>query len=141
MYIARERGVLGDWYEQRLELIDEMHEISKRVAKMRLLGRANWGKEDYELAYAIKNGHLQIPTGALWDPKSYEFDPDVTSAIKRGLFNPRRWHSWKDPKTEKRQNDPFPDLPSAVSRPTTGNRFLWPVADMDTLVKKSVVGK
>lgn len=111
MHIAREKGLLGEYYGDRLELIDHMHELSRRVARMKLLGVAAWDKEDYELAYAIKNGIVKLPTGALFDPDSYMLDGknNNAGAIQRGLFNV---HRYTQPRLDKwKYQDPFPSLP------------------------------
>lgn len=125
MHIAREKGLLGEYYNDRLELIDHMHELSRRVARMKLLGVAAWDKEDYELAYAIKTGIVKLPKGELFNPESYLLDKDVKSAMRRGLFNVRRY-------TEPRldyfgKQDPFPNLPNdptAYGSSTVGQDFL-----------------
>lgn len=112
MYIATEKGILGDWYQERLELIDYMHNLSKQIAKMRLMGRANWTKADYDLAYEIKSGLVEIPSGPLYKPESYLMGRTPQQNLKRGLFNVRRWIGYTplmDPK-----NDPFPELPAAM---------------------------
>lgn len=112
MYIATEKKIFGDWYEERLELIDYMHNLSKQIARMRLLGRANWSKDDYDLAYEIKSGLVEIPSGPLYKPESYLMGRTHAENVKRGLFNVRRWIGKTDLMDPK--NDPFPDLPAAV---------------------------
>ena len=82
---------------------------------MRCLGRAHWTEEDYKLAYAIKQGWIHVPTGPLWDPKSYLHHQNEAVSIRRGLFNPRRWHTAKDGKRLRKENDPFPDLPGGIN--------------------------
>jgi hypothetical protein len=79
---------------------------------MRLLGRASWSKEDYELCYAIKQGYVQLPKGSLFNPDSYNLGQDGSANLKRGLFNVRRWAGeLKDPKFLRKDNDPFPEMP------------------------------
>ena len=113
MYIAKEKGVLGDWYDQRLEVIDYYHDMSRRIARMRLLGTAAWTKEDYELAFAIKAGYLRLPRGALYLPESYTFDENPDQQVKRGLFNVRRWIKYDVAGDQLRKlQDPFPTLPA-----------------------------
>src|SRR5688572_21802598 len=90
-----------------------MHELSRRVARMKLLGVAAWDKEDYELAYAIKNGIVKLPQKALFDPDAYKLDGDGpdgnAKAINRGLFNVHRYTA---PRKDYFQfQDPFPQLP------------------------------
>lgn len=107
--------MLGDWYKSRIDLIKDMHQLSEQIATMRCLGRAHWNKDDYELAYAIKNGHITVPKGSLWNPKSYLKPEDEQANIRRGLFNVRRWHNINDGANRlRKENDPFPDLPYAA---------------------------
>ena len=107
--------MLGDWYDQRLEVIDYYHDMSRRIARMRLLGTAAWTKEDYELAFAIKAGYLRLPNGALYLPESYTFGETPDQQVKRGLFNVRRWVGDNVNGTRLRNlQDPFPDLPTSV---------------------------
>lgn len=121
MHIAREKGLLGDYYNDRLEVIDHMHELSRRVARMKLLGVAAWKKEDYELAYAIKNGIVKLPQGKLFDPESYMLDgkgdAGNKAGIARGLFNVHRYTKMRTDKWN--YQDPFPSLP------VTDNYSAW----------------
>lgn len=112
VYIAKEKGVLGDFYDQRLEVIDFYHDLSRRIARMRLLGTAHWTKEDYELAFAIKAGYIRIPSGPLYMPNSYVFGT-ADAEIKRGLFNVRRWVGPVSAHGLRSDQDPFPNLPIA----------------------------
>jgi hypothetical protein len=112
VYIAKEKGVLGDFYDQRLEVIDFYHDLSRRIARMRLLGTAHWTKEDYELAFAIKAGYIRIPHGPLYHPDSYKFDADTNASIKRGLFSVRRWVGPVGGLPLRKNQDPFPDVPN-----------------------------
>lgn len=114
MYIATEKGILGDWFQERLELIEYMHNLSKQIAKMRLLGRANWTKADYDLAYEIKSGLVEIPSGPLYKPESYLMGRTPQENVKRGIFNVRRWIGYTP--LLKKDNDPFPDLPAVEPR-------------------------
>lgn len=111
VYLAREKGILTDYYDDREKLIDYWHDVSARIAKMRLLGRSSWGPEDYKLAYAIKTGVLRLPSGSLMNPESYKLgqaDEGVNRA--RGFFNPfRLFRGWKS-NYLRTNEDPFPDL-------------------------------
>jgi hypothetical protein len=125
VHIAREKGLLGEYYNDRLELIDHMHELSRRVARMKLLGVAAWDKEDYELAYAIKTGIVKLPKGELFNPESYMMDKDNAAAAKRGLLNIRRYTPYRVDYFGKQ--DPFPNLPadpSAYGNSTVDAGFL-----------------
>lgn len=115
MALARQNGALGDYYETRLQVIDEAHEISRRIARMRLLGRASWSREDYQLAFALKHGYIKLPKGSLYDPAAYNTEPDNASAIRRGLFNVKRWvGDLRDSSRLRVDNDPFPELPGGA---------------------------
>lgn len=104
--------MLGDFYDQRLEVIDFYHDLSRRIARMRLLGTAHWTKEDYELAFAIKAGYIRIPHGPLYMPDSYKFDANTDAAVKRGLFSVRRWVGPVGGEHLRRDQDPFPQIPT-----------------------------
>lgn len=104
--------MLGDFYDQRLEVIDFYHDLSRRIARMRLLGTAHWTKEDYELAFAIKAGYIRIPHGPLYHPDSYKFDADTDAAVKRGLFSVRRWVGPVGGAHLRKDQDPFPQIPT-----------------------------
>jgi hypothetical protein len=116
VYIAKQKGILNDYYDQREELIDYYHDLSRRIAKMRLRGEASWTKEDYELAYGIRSGMIMLPSGELWDPSAYKMGIDSNNErIKRGLFNVRRWITGVDGRDMRRTQDPFPSLPTVDS--------------------------
>lgn len=109
--LAREKGVLSDYYDDREKLIDYWHDVSARIAKMKLLGRSAWGPEEYKLAFAIKTGVLKLPDGSLMDPKSYKLGERTTGDnFTRGFFNPKRMFKQVVTKYLRSNEDPFPDL-------------------------------
>lgn len=109
--LAREKGVLSDYYDDREKLIDYWHDVSAKIAKMKLLGRSAWGPEDYKLAFAIKTGVLKLPHGSLMDPASYKLEgPDEATNFQRGFFNPKRMFKQVVSKYLRSHEDPFPDL-------------------------------
>jgi len=108
--LAREKGVLGDYYDEREKLIDYWHDVSARIAKMRLLGRSAWGPEDYKLAYAIKTGVLQLPSGSLMQPDSYRLGGTNAQNKRRGFFNPHRMFRGWSSRFLRTREDPFPEL-------------------------------
>lgn len=109
--LAREKGVLSDYYDDREKLIDYWHDVSAKIAKMKLLGRSAWGPEDYKLAFAIKTGVLKLPTGSLMNPASYKLEgPDEATNFQRGFFNPKRMFKQVVSKYLRSHEDPFPDL-------------------------------
>lgn len=108
--LAREKGVLGDYYDEREKLIDYWHDVSAKIAKMKLLGRSAWGPEEYKLAFAIKTGVLELPTGSLMNPESYKMDKTNEVNFARGFFNPKRMFKQVTTKYLRSREDPFPDL-------------------------------
>lgn len=49
-------------------------------------------KSDLLLEYAIRNGKLRVPKGAIWDPSSwYDANETAFNELVRGMFNPRRY--------------------------------------------------
>ena len=121
MYIAKEKGVLRDWYDSRLEMIDYYHDLSRRIARMRLLGTAHWTEEDYQLAFAIQAGYLKLPSGPLYLPESYKVYGSESDHIKRGLFNVRRWVGAPEGQSFRNHQDPFPNLPKPDANLTAGD--------------------
>lgn len=118
--LAREKGVLNEYFDEREKLIDYWHDVSARIAKMRLLGRSEWGPEDYKLAYAIKSGVMKLPKGSLMNPQSYLDGMNTKNSINRGLFNPFRLFPTRTDKYLRTQEDPFKDLSDA---PTQGDAW------------------
>lgn len=110
--LAREKGVLGDYYDDREKLIDYMHDISAKIAKMRLLGRSAWGPEEYKLAYAVKSGVLKLPKESLMNPRAYLLGDKGSNEknIARGFFNPFRMFKSITSKYLRDTEDPFPEL-------------------------------
>jgi hypothetical protein len=115
--LARDKGVLNDYFEDRLKVIDEYHDLSKKVARMRLLGRHAWTGEDYQVAYAIKSGYLKLPRGSLWDPNAYTVDENEKASLTRGFFNVKRYGLGGSTNHLRRNQDPFPDLPGKPAAP------------------------
>lgn len=113
--LARERGVLKDYFDDREKLIDYAHDLSRQIAKMRLNGRSTWGPEEYKLAFAIKSGVLELPKGSLMDPSSYRNGKSNDANIKRGFFNPNRLFPGMRSRYLRNHEDPFPDLTPGVA--------------------------
>jgi hypothetical protein len=83
--------MLPDYFERREEQIEEVADLQKRIAKLRLYGPRS--KDDLFLIYMIHAGKLQVPSGAIWDPNSWYTDEQKKDNFSRGLFNPRRYVS------------------------------------------------
>ena len=115
MHLARQQGLLQDYDKEQVEILEENIKNVLEVAKMRALGRDRWGPEQYQLAFMIKHGIIKLPRGdkPLWDPEAHMMGESDESAIKRGLFNVRRWLGQTRGGQYLRTNqDPFPDLPN-----------------------------
>lgn len=92
--LAKRKGVLDDYYETRLKVIDWYHKLSKKIAKLRLKGISAWRPKDYKLMYAIQNGNLIPPDlniHSLMTPLGYPGvgNPGKQRAKQRGIFNPK----------------------------------------------------
>ncbi len=115
MHLARQNGLLQDYDNEQIEILTENINNVLEVAKMRALGRDRWGPEQYKLAFMIKHGIIKLPAGdkPLWDPEAHMMGESDESAIKRGLFNVRRWlGTVKGGQYLRYHQDPFPDLPN-----------------------------
>lgn len=124
MKAARDNGLLQDFDNEQKEIVFENIENVKKVAEMRLMGRDRWGPEQYQLAFMIKHGILKLPDGTkpLWDPKAHMLEGDNEAAIKRGLFNVKRWlGNTKSGLYLRYHQDPFPDLPALNAWSFTGD--------------------
>lgn len=82
--------IIPDYYTRREEQIDEVADISSKVAKLRLRGPRSI--EDLQIVYAIKNGTLPLPTGPIHDWKSWKTNVTVDD-FNYGLFNPKRYNA------------------------------------------------
>lgn len=92
---------------------------------MRLLGRASWSREDYQLAFALKHEYIKLPKGSLFDPNSYNTEVDNNAAVRRGLFNVRRWvGELRSGDRLRADNDPFPELPNGQA-PVVGTGNIY----------------
>jgi hypothetical protein len=81
--------MLPDYFERREEQIEEVADLQKRIAKLRLYGPRS--KDDLFLIYMIASGKLKVPSGAIWDPSNWYANLGGTDQFARGLFNPRRY--------------------------------------------------
>lgn len=83
---------MPEYFERREQQIDEVADLQKQIALLLLYGPRS--KSDLLLEYAIRNGKLNVPKGAIWDPKSWYTDAETSMAgMARGMFNPRRYVS------------------------------------------------
>ena len=79
------RDVNPEYFRRREEQIQNMAELQKKIALMKLYGPRT--AEDLELLYAIDTGaiHQNVLDGPLWDPQGQE---RATDQYQRGLFSP-----------------------------------------------------
>lgn len=94
--LAKKKGVLDDYYQSRLEVIDFYTKLSKKIAKLRLRGISQWKPKHFKIMYAIQNGTLIPPdmlVNSIMNPLAY---PGVNGSLslgsgrarQRGIFNP-----------------------------------------------------
>ena len=82
--------MMPEYFERREQQIDEVADLQKQIALLLLYGPRS--KSDLLLEYAIRNGKLNVPKGAIWDPASwYSSDDTAFANMTRGMFNPRRY--------------------------------------------------
>lgn len=113
--MARQQGLLEDYDNEQLEILNENIQNVAQVARMRALGRDRWTMDDYKLAFAIKSGQVKLPPAdkPLWMPEAHMLEPDDDKSVQRGLFNVKRWiGSQKTANYLQKNQDPFPDLPN-----------------------------
>ncbi len=82
--------MMPEYFERREQQIEEVADLQKQIALLLLYGPRS--KSDLLLEYAIRNGKLRVPTGAIYDPDSW-YDPEKMklSNMNRGMFNPRKY--------------------------------------------------
>ena len=90
-------SIMPRYFQERLAQIHEVAELQKKIAELRLLGPQS--EDDLYMEYAILNGLVQLPKGAVWDPDSWYDTKDQHELYVRGLFNPRRYFqpTWRQP--------------------------------------------
>lgn len=90
-------SIMPRYFQERLAQIHEVAELQKKIAELRLLGPQS--EDDLWMEYAILNGLIQLPKGAVWDPDSWYDTRDQKELYVRGLFNPRRYFAptWRQP--------------------------------------------
>jgi hypothetical protein len=82
--------MMPEYFERREQQIDEVADLQKQIALLLLYGPRS--KSDLLLEYSIRNGKLNIPQGAIWEPeKWYNADKTAFNNMTRGMFNPRRY--------------------------------------------------
>lgn len=89
-------------------MLDEVAALQKTLAKIRLFGPRS--REDLVTIFAIENGMVDIPDGALHRPEKWYHgaDQSITGEYKRGLLNLKRAASIIMPgKTPQKRHDPL----------------------------------
>lgn len=80
--------MLPEFFKRREAVIEEVAELQKRIAYLRLHGPKS--KDDLFLVYMLNNGKLKVPQGAVWDPENWYPGQKDDKNFARGLFNPHR---------------------------------------------------
>jgi hypothetical protein len=80
--------VVPDYFERRKQQIDEVADLQKRVANLRLLGVRT--PEDMKLYYMVTSGQVKLPKGPIYDWKQWYSDSDKSDSFNRGMFNYKR---------------------------------------------------
>lgn len=89
-------ALLHEVYPQLLEeqkaIVNERFDLIKRLTMMSLTGKPE-SQEDLQLLFALNSGAISLPTGNMWDPKTWK-DGSIAktkaNAMQRGLFSPVR---------------------------------------------------
>lgn len=77
--------VYPQFYDRRIEEIDRVADLQKRLAKIKLLGAHS--KEDFYFLYALDNGAIKVPNEAVFNTGQW----GRVQAFERGLLNTKRW--------------------------------------------------
>lgn len=83
------RTVYPEYYEKRLELIDQHLDIQKKIAMIKLYGGPR-DKEDLMFIWAIENNEIMIPDRVAFDTSKIE-----KADQSRGFLNIHRWADYK----------------------------------------------
>ena len=78
--------------EEQKAIVNERFDLIKRLTMMSLTGQPE-SQEDLQLLFALNSGAITLPTGDMWDPKTWtdgSIAKTKTSAMNRGLFSPVR---------------------------------------------------
>jgi len=90
-------SIVPRYFQDRLAQIHEVAVLQEKIANLRLLGPQS--EDDLWMEWALLNGVVQLPKGAVWDPDNWYDTKDQQELYVRGLFNPRRYFAptWRNP--------------------------------------------
>ncbi len=80
--------VLPDLYKDREAMLDEIAELQKRVARLRMYGPRS--REDLELYFFIISGQVRVPDGAIWDWEKWYTTAEKKAGFAKGMFSIRK---------------------------------------------------
>lgn len=84
--------MMPEYFERRQRELDQVANIQKKIAELRMYGPRS--REDLVTVFALKNGALKLPKGALYKPEDWYKSTETTleKEYRRGLLNlPRFW--------------------------------------------------
>jgi hypothetical protein len=110
--------VLPDLYKDREAMLEEVAELQKRTAMLRMYGPRS--REDLELYYFIITGQIRVPKGAIWDWENWYEPQDFRLGFQTGIFSMRRYIQSRKPGKLLERYD--------VAAP--GNQSRWPSANL-----------
>ncbi len=80
--------MLPDLYKDRESMLEEVAELQKRVAMLRMYGPRS--REDLELYYFIITGQIRVPRGPIWAWEQWYDDQRTAAGFQSGIFSARR---------------------------------------------------
>ncbi len=80
--------MLPDLYKDREAMLEEVAELQKRVAMLRMYGPRS--REDLELFWFIITGQVRVPHGPIWKWEQWFEGQKDQNAFTAGLFSLRR---------------------------------------------------
>ena len=118
--LARQNGLLQDYYTSREKEIEYLGENAIRLAKIQLKGKEGRNLEDMRFLYEVQRGNIRLPGGNLWDPSTYSKSTDTD--YQRGLFNIKRFNGLRAPTSSAARFDNLAPLGSATRTQYTTSR-------------------
>ncbi len=90
--------MLPDLYKDRESMLEEVAELQKRVAMLRMYGPRS--REDLELFWFIITGQIRVPDGPIWKWESWYDDQKSAAGFQSGIFSFRRLVNARAPSAE-----------------------------------------
>ena len=114
--------IAPDYFEARMNAIDNAAQNSAQFAKIRLRGPQSMS--DFAFLWAVETGRLKLPVGPLWDPSSYMQGRNSEDNYEYAAFNPFKLYFFGNRK---------PNVPAAGAYATPAvapygdqNQFMFP---------------